>query len=224
MTPGDIGSLNWEKGGGLLPVIVQDAVSGVVLMTAFVNREALAVTLEQRQLVLYSRSRNRLWTKGETSGNTIAVEKVVADCDRDALLVLGTPSGPACHTGDRSCFANAAPLVENLAFIHSLEKTITARIEAPSANSYTATLVSAGIHRLAQKVGEEGVEVALAANGSADILCSESADLLFHLLVLLRFRGLSLPDVVTALRHRADKLGTRRFAADSQGAVSDVRK
>jgi phosphoribosyl-ATP pyrophosphohydrolase/phosphoribosyl-AMP cyclohydrolase len=203
MTPADVESLNWQKGDGLLPVIVQDAVSGLVLLTGFVNREALTLMLTQTCVVLYSRTRKRLWVKGETSGHYITVERIAADCDRDAVLVLGTPSSSVCHTGEKSCFKEARPYAEGLAFLHTLEKTIDARIERPTSTSYVAKLIGLGLQRLAQKVGEEGVEVVLAANGPREALCSESADLLFHLLLLLRFRRIDLTEVIEVLRGRS---------------------
>lgn len=207
MSPGE---LAWDKGQGLLPAIVQHADAGTVLMTGYVNREALALMLERRELVLYSRSRGRLWVKGETSGNRVAVERIVPDCDRDALLVLGRPSGPVCHTGARACFEDAEPRAANVGFLAELESIVAGRLAAPVAGSYTAALAAEGTRRIAQKVGEEGVEVALAASGPAEELVSEAADLLFHLVVLLKSRGLELSDVARALRARHDA----REAAD----------
>ena len=202
--------LAWDKGQGLLPAIVQHADTGTVLMTGYVNREALALMLERRELVLYSRSRGRLWVKGETSGNRIAVERIVPDCDLDALLVLGRPSGPVCHTGATGCFAEAEPRAAKLAFLAQLESIVAARLGTPKPGSYTAALAAEGPRRIAQKVGEEGVEVALAAGGPVEELVSEAADLLFHLVVLLKSRGLELSDVARALRVRHEA----REAAD----------
>jgi phosphoribosyl-ATP pyrophosphohydrolase/phosphoribosyl-AMP cyclohydrolase len=202
MSPDDLDTLDWDKGQGLLPLIVQDYGAGTVLMTGFVNREALALMIERRQVVLYSRSRKRLWIKGESSGNYIRVQKLIPDCDRDALLVLGTPCGPSCHTGKASCFPNGEPLVERLAFVKDLQGIIAARLSSPTNESYTARLVAQGIQRVAQKVGEEALEVALSAVASGDRLESETADLLFHLLVLLSLRGVELEAVVDILRRR----------------------
>jgi phosphoribosyl-ATP pyrophosphohydrolase/phosphoribosyl-AMP cyclohydrolase len=198
----DIDKLDWEKGAGLLPVIVQDQRTGTVLMTGFVNRQAVALMLERRQVVLYSRTRKRLWIKGESSGNYINVTKIVADCDRDAILVLGGPSGPACHTGSESCFEKADPMLAEFAFLDELQEVIARRLAQPQAGSYTAALAASGMRRVAQKVGEEALEVALAADAPEAELCSESADLVFHLLLLLKMRRLDLRDVIKVLRKR----------------------
>jgi phosphoribosyl-ATP pyrophosphohydrolase/phosphoribosyl-AMP cyclohydrolase len=202
MTPAYIDGLDWGKGAGLLPAIIQDAGTGVVLMTGYVNREALVHMEERREVVLWSRTRQCLWLKGETSGNRIAVERIIADCDRDALLVLGRPSGPACHTGQGSCFAGAVPETASLSFLAALEQIIAGRLQSPRPDSYTAKLVASGVRRLAQKVGEEGLEVALAAGASQEELVSESADLLFHLMVLLSTRSIGLREVVSTLQSR----------------------
>lgn len=204
MTAEEIEGLDWGKGNGLLPAIIQDAGTGVVLMTGYVNKEALALMNDRREVVLWSRTRQRLWLKGEISGNRIAVERIVADCDRDAVLVLGRASGPSCHTGAVSCFEQAAPEVASLAFIATLEQVVSERLTTPRAGSYTAELLASGLRRIAQKVGEEALEVALAASAPTNELISESADLLFHLVVLLRARGLGFKDVASALesRHR----------------------
>ncbi|MBS0374850.1 MAG: bifunctional phosphoribosyl-AMP cyclohydrolase/phosphoribosyl-ATP diphosphatase HisIE [Proteobacteria bacterium] len=204
MTPAEIDGLDWAKGGGLLPAIVQHADTGTVLMLGYMNREALAETLACGQVTFFSRSRGRLWRKGETSGNTIAVAALTADCDRDTLLVLGRPAGPVCHTGAADCFhGQPPPLATRLEFLHRLETVIAERIAAAPESSYTAKLHAKGPSRMAQKVGEEGLEVALAAVGADDRqLVGESADLLYHLLLLLRSRGLSLAEVVEELRAR----------------------
>jgi phosphoribosyl-AMP cyclohydrolase / phosphoribosyl-ATP pyrophosphohydrolase len=204
MNEADIATLDWQKGAGLLPAIVQHADTGTVLMLGFMNREALAATLTQRRVTFYSRTRGRLWTKGEGSGNTIAVEAVTADCDRDTLLVLGRPHGPVCHTGAGDCFHGQPPtLATELSFLHRLEGIIAARIAEQPDSSYTAKLHALGPSRIAQKVGEEGLEVALAAVGADDAaVVSESADLVFHLLLLLKSRGRSLHDVVRELESR----------------------
>ena len=199
----DIEQLAWDKGQGLLPALIQHADSGIVLMTGYVNREALALMLERREVVLFSRTRQRLWIKGETSGNRIAVERVVPDCDRDALLVLGRPAGPVCHTGAASCFPEAEPAVGKLAFLTELENIVTERLIDARPESYTAGLAAQGLRRIAQKVGEEAVEVALAASATKEELVSETADLLFHVMLLLRARGLELADVARALRARS---------------------
>lgn len=207
MNETEIAALDWPKGAGLLPAIVQHADTGTVLMLGFMNREALTATLRERRVTFYSRTRARLWTKGETSGNYIAVEAVTADCDRDSLLVLGRPAGPVCHTGAADCFHGQPPaLATELEFLHRLEQIIGARIAVQPDSSYTAKLHAQGPSRMAQKVGEEGLEVALAAVGGDDAaVISESADLVFHLLLLLKSRGQSLIAVVRELaaRHAA---------------------
>ena len=199
-----LSELDFDKGGGLLPAIVQDAGSGAVLMLGYMNREALAATQARGRVVFWSRSKQRLWEKGETSGNTLELVDIVADCDRDTLLVLATPRGPACHLGTRTCFGEEPhTAVEKLSFLGRLESVIEQRVSDAPETSYTARLFAQGPRRLAQKVGEEGVEVALAGVGGADgELLSESADLLFHLLVLLRSRGLRLEQVVSELASR----------------------
>jgi phosphoribosyl-ATP pyrophosphohydrolase/phosphoribosyl-AMP cyclohydrolase len=207
LTVEDIPRLAWSKGDGLLPAIVQDAATGAVLMLAFMNAEALAETLRRGRVVFYSRSRQALWEKGETSGNTLHLLDVTADCDADALLVRARPAGPTCHRDTVSCFGDGTPPAsEGIGFLRQLESVIAARIADNPSGSYTAKLYASGIKRMAQKVGEEGVETALAAQSGTDAeLVSEAADLLFHLTLLLRARGQSL-DVVggeLAARHRA---------------------
>ncbi|MBS0379584.1 MAG: bifunctional phosphoribosyl-AMP cyclohydrolase/phosphoribosyl-ATP diphosphatase HisIE [Proteobacteria bacterium] len=201
MKPVDPDLLAWDKGAGLLPVTVQHAGTHQVLMCAYTNREALARTLASGELTLWSRSRQRLWVKGETSGHRIRIECVMSDCDQDALLMQGWPEGPVCHTGAADCFGGA-PDPGLPAFLGELERIIDERLAADPAESYTARLAVGGLARLAQKVGEEGVEVALAAQGPAAQLTAEAADLVFHLLVLLRRRGLGLADVERELRAR----------------------
>jgi phosphoribosyl-AMP cyclohydrolase / phosphoribosyl-ATP pyrophosphohydrolase len=204
MNESDIATLDWQKGAGLLPAIVQHADTGAVLMLGFMNREALQATLREQRVTFYSRTRGRLWTKGESSGNSIAVEAVTADCDRDTLLVLGRPQGPVCHTGAADCFhGQPLSLATRLAFLHRLEGIIAQRIADQPDASYTATLHSKGPSRIAQKVGEEGLEVALAAVADDDAaVIGESADLLFHLLLLLKSRDRSLLHVVLELESR----------------------
>lgn len=194
----------WEKVAGLLPVIVQHQVSGAVLMLGYMNREALAATLERGRVVFFSRSRGRLWEKGETSGHTLTVSGMHLDCDADTLLITALPAGPVCHTGTATCFGDQ-PLSKagRLAFMSELEDIIDQRIAAQPESSYTARLHAAGMRRVAQKIGEEGVEVALAAIAESDeALLGECADLLYHLLVLLRERSLNLAEVVQRLQRR----------------------
>jgi phosphoribosyl-ATP pyrophosphohydrolase/phosphoribosyl-AMP cyclohydrolase len=199
-----VGSLDWDKGNGLLPAVVQHADDGRMLMLGFMNREALRNTLTERRVTFFSRSRQALWTKGETSGNYLEVVSVSADCDRDTLLVLARPAGPVCHTGSATCFPEATPPdVSKLGFLAKLEQVISDRIARSPEGSYTAELFSRGPHRIAQKIGEEGVEVALAAVGDDDQqVVAESADLIYHLLLLLRQRGLSLADIASELELR----------------------
>ncbi|HVN99111.1 MAG TPA: bifunctional phosphoribosyl-AMP cyclohydrolase/phosphoribosyl-ATP diphosphatase HisIE [Steroidobacteraceae bacterium] len=203
-TTADIDALAWDKQGGLLPAIVQHATSGTVLMLAFMNREALQATLERGRAVFYSRSRQQLWEKGSTSGNSLRVLDIRRDCDGDTLLLTALPAGPVCHTGTATCFGEDSPsAVAALAFLPQLEQIIDARLADPPEGSYTAQLLARGMRHVAQKVGEEGLEVALAAVGESDErLLSESADLLFHLLVLLRSRGHGLRELADELRAR----------------------
>lgn len=204
MNLGEITGLDWGKDDGLLPAIVQDAVSGSILMLGYMNREALRQTLATRRVTFFSRSRQQLWTKGETSGNYLDCVEVVPDCDRDTLLVKAHPAGPTCHTGAATCFAEQSPPAAlALAFLSRLDGVIAARIADKPEGSYTARLYSHGTTRLAQKVGEEAVEVALAAvGGDRDKIVGEAADLVFHLLLLLKDRGLALADVVRELEAR----------------------
>ena len=200
----DVVTMAFDARDGLVPAIVQDADSGSVLMLAYMNSAALAATIERGRVVFYSRSRRRLWEKGETSGHTLELVDIAADCDRDTLLVTARPRGPACHRGCRTCFGDELRSgAESLAFLGTLEQVIERRrLERPE-GSYTAGLFAGGTRRMAQKVGEEGVEVALAALGTDDAeLTGEAADLLFHLLVLLRSRNLPLAAVVHALASR----------------------
>jgi phosphoribosyl-ATP pyrophosphohydrolase/phosphoribosyl-AMP cyclohydrolase len=204
VTLDDVGTLDWDKGGGLLPAIVQHARTGRVLMLGYMNDAALRGTLGGGRVVFYSRSREKLWTKGETSGHYLNVVDVSTDCDSDAILVLVDPIGPTCHKGTESCFAGAASTdAQRLAFLALLENIIANRIADQPENSYTAKLFAKGTGRIAQKVGEEGVETALAAVSRDDEgLISECADLLFHLLVLLKSRELDLELVVEELKAR----------------------
>lgn len=200
----EIPRLAWHKGDGLLPAVVQDANSGAVLMLAFMNAEALRETLVRGRVVFYSRTRQKLWEKGETSGNTLQLVDVEADCDADSLLVRAVPAGPTCHRNTPTCFGDGASRsATGIGFLAQLENVIASRIAASPEGSYTAKLYSQGVKRMAQKVGEEGVEVALAAQtGDAAELVSESADLLFHLTLLLKARGLSLDAVAAELASR----------------------
>ena len=203
---GDSLAVDFQKGDGLVPAIVQDADTGAVLMMAYMNREALDETLKRRRAVFYSRSKQRLWEKGETTGHTLDVVDVAVDCDADTLLVTARPRGPACHNGTLTCFGvQPRSAATSIAFLAKLESVIAQRATEQPDASYTAKLLAKGINKVAQKVGEEGVETALAGvNEADDKLIGESADLLFHLLVLLRARGVPLSDVIAELekRHR----------------------
>ena len=195
MLPDDLSTLAWDKQGGLLPAIVQDAGNGRVLMLGYMTVEALAATTASGRVTFYSRSKQRLWTKGETSGNFLAVVDVSVDCDGDTLLVQATPAGDTCHLQRPSCFPDAPGN-----FLADLDALIATRDTERPADSYTTRLFEAGVRRIAQKVGEEGVETALAAVVQADeALLGESADRVYHLRVLLRARGLSVRDVVRVL-------------------------
>jgi len=183
----------------LIPAIVQDARTGVILMQGFMNQESLEVTFEKQKVTFYSRSKNRLWTKGETSENYLEVVSVHTDCDYDSILVLANPLGPTCHLGTQSCFGDAAK--PSLSFLAQLEQVIVERKNDDPEKSYTASLFAKDLSRSCQKVGEEGVEVALAAmKHDNDELTNESADLIYHLIVLLQRQGLELKDVVACLQ------------------------
>ncbi|WP_027485644.1 bifunctional phosphoribosyl-AMP cyclohydrolase/phosphoribosyl-ATP diphosphatase HisIE [Rhodanobacter sp. OR87] len=202
----DLSRLDWTKGGGLLPAIVQHWLSGEVLMLGYMNAEALARTQASGQVTFFSRSKQRLWTKGESSGRVLALKSIRVDCDADTLLVQAEPHGPTCHTGTSSCFGDSAEVRPPLGFLAELDALVAQRHAERPEGSYTTKLFNGGIRRMAQKVGEEGVETALAAVAQGDEeLLGEAADLLFHLTVALRARGLSLTDVagVLAARHRA---------------------
>jgi len=201
----DPDALDFAKGGGLLPAIVQDPASLRVLMLGYMDRAAFDETLRRGEVTFFSRSKGRLWTKGESSGHVLELVSMQMDCDADTLLVLAVPRGPTCHLQRPSCFAGApaGTLAELDALIETRER------ERPE-GSYTTRLFQGGLRRLAQKVGEEGVETALAALVQTDEeLLGESADLLYHLIVLLRARGLSLADVERVLAARSGQAGRR---------------
>lgn len=197
----DVDSLAWERMGGLLPVVVQDSDSGEVRMVGYMNRKALEVTVNTGFVTFFSRSRSGLWRKGESSGHTLEVVDIAADCDGDALLVTATPNGPTCHIGTTSCFGDR--LTQGTGFIAELERVLVERAGADPAASYTARLLHDGVKRIAQKVGEEGVETALAgAVGDDAELAGEAADLVYHLTLLLQARGLGWQVVIHELRRR----------------------
>lgn len=197
----DLDALDWSKGGGLLPAIVQHWSTGEVLMLGYMNAEALAETRRSGKVTFFSRGKQRLWTKGETSGHVLDLKSIRADCDRDTLLVEAAPRGPTCHLGTSSCFGGAAKPAWS--FLAELDALVARRAIERPAGSYTTGLLESGIRRIAQKVGEEGVETALAAVAQDDdALLGEASDLAYHLIVLLRARGLSLADVAAVLEQR----------------------
>jgi phosphoribosyl-AMP cyclohydrolase / phosphoribosyl-ATP pyrophosphohydrolase len=199
----DLNAIDWDKGDGLVPAVVQDAFDGRVLMQAYMSREALSFTLDNGQVTFWSRSRKELWTKGATSGNTLRLVAIHSDCDNDCLLVLARPDGPICHRDTATCFDNRETVAPGLSFVAELERVIAGRYETRPEGSYTTRLFEAGTRRIAQKVGEEGVETALAAvSGDDEEIRNEAADLLYHLLVLLRASGVPLADVVRTLQSR----------------------
>ena len=198
--------LDWAKSDGLLPAIVQHWLSGEVLMLGYMNAEALAHTQDTGRVTFYSRSKQRLWTKGESSCHMLLLKSVRADCDADTLLVQAEPHGPTCHRGTSSCFGDAAQ--PPLGFLAELDALVAQRHAERPQGSYTTKLFEDGIRRMAQKVGEEGVETALAAVAQNDTeLLGEAADLIFHLTVVLRARGLSLSDVAALLAERHAEQG-----------------
>lgn len=192
--------LDWEKTNHLLPAIVQHAISGEVLMMGYMNQEALAVTEESGKVTFFSRTKQRLWTKGESSGNFLNVVSITPDCDNDTLLILVNPVGPTCHQGNSSCFHPAA---SDWGFLYQLEQLLAERKHADPASSYTARLYASGTKRIAQKVGEEGVETALAATvHDREELTNEASDLVYHLMVLLQDQNLDMSAVINNLRQR----------------------
>jgi phosphoribosyl-AMP cyclohydrolase / phosphoribosyl-ATP pyrophosphohydrolase len=195
-----IEQLNWHKVNNLMPAIIQHAISGSVLMLGFMNPAALAQTQATGKVTFYSRTKQRLWTKGETSGNYLRLVDIATDCDQDSLLILALPIGPTCHNGTNSCFTK---IQTDWTFFQDLENILAARKTAPIDSSYTARLYASGTKRIAQKVGEEGVETALAATvKNIPELKNEAADLIYHLLVLLQDQNLEFSDVIAILRQR----------------------
>lgn len=193
--------IDFEKGGGLVPVIVQDAENMNVLMLAYMNRDALDITRNTGRATFFSRSRNELWEKGETSGNWLEVKDMSVDCDGDTLLLKVRPNGPVCHTGDDTCFGNTSN--SNLSFLKKLDELIASRKKELPENSYTTSLFSSGVNKIAQKVGEEAVEFIIEAiDNNEDLFLNEGADLLYHMLVLLHHKGFSIADVISVLEKR----------------------
>ena len=200
LTAGEIGSLAWDKMDGLLPAVVQDRVSGRLLMLGYMNREALDATLASGLVTFFSRSKQRLWQKGETSGNVLRLASVYEDCDDDALLVLADPQGPTCHLGTTSCFGGEP---EGPVWLGELSRIVAGRAASADESSYTRKLIDSGVERIAQKIGEEGVEIALAAVTRDAVGCAEEiADLLYHLSVLMEVRDFGWDEVINVLKRR----------------------
>jgi phosphoribosyl-ATP pyrophosphohydrolase/phosphoribosyl-AMP cyclohydrolase len=202
----NIEDLDFEKGNGLIPAVIQDANSFQVLMLGYMNKEALQLTLEKERVTFYSRTKERLWTKGETSGNYLDLIDIQEDCDNDTLLILAEPKGPTCHTGEKSCFHQKEFKPENnLAFLEDLEQLIISRKKELPEGSYTTSLFEEGLDRITQKVGEEAVETIIEAKNDDHNLVNEVSDLIYHLLVLLVKKEVSFNDVIQNLKERHQK-------------------
>ncbi|HMJ68067.1 MAG TPA: bifunctional phosphoribosyl-AMP cyclohydrolase/phosphoribosyl-ATP diphosphatase HisIE [Cyclobacteriaceae bacterium] len=195
----DVQKIQFDKLNGIVPAVVQDSYTRTVLMVGFMNPEALQRTIDEKRVTFYSRSKKRLWTKGETSGNFLALDDIKLDCDNDTLLVMVRPGGPTCHTGADTCF-NTSNLATGPAF---LERIISDRKKNPKQGSYTNTLLSSGINKIAQKVGEEAVELVIEAkDNNRDLFVGEAADLMYHFMVLLAAKEVSMEDVTKVLHQR----------------------
>ncbi|MEI6893949.1 MAG: bifunctional phosphoribosyl-AMP cyclohydrolase/phosphoribosyl-ATP diphosphatase HisIE [Colwellia sp.] len=204
VTLDNLNDLAWEKMDNLLPAIIQDAATGAVLMQGFMNSEALTQTLNSKKATFFSRSKQRLWMKGESSGNTLDVKQVLADCDKDCLLIAAEPNGPTCHLKTNSCFPEEKVSQQN--FLSYLERFVDKRANDPVEESYTARLLARGTNKVAQKVGEEGVEVVIAALAETkDDFLGECADLFYHTLVLLKDQKIELAEVMAVLQKRHNK-------------------
>ena len=194
-------NIDFKKGNGLVPAIIQDWITNKVLMLGYMNEEALKLTKAEQKVTFYSRTKDRLWTKGETSGNFLHVKEIMFDCDQDTFLIKVEPEGPTCHTGADTCFKESN--ATNALFLHYLQDIIEGRKASTAAKSYTKLLFDKGINKIAQKVGEEAVELVIEAKDSdQDLFKNEAADLLFHLLVLLEAKDVKLNEVVDVLRER----------------------
>lgn len=213
--------IDFEKSAdGLVPAIVQDARTRKVLMLGYMDRRSLDATNETGKVTFYSRSRQKLWTKGETSGNFLLVEEIFADCDNDTILIKANPAGAVCHSGADTCFNETN---ENENFLFELEQIIKARRENPSENSYTSNLFEKGINKIAQKVGEEAVELVIEAKDeNPELFKAEAADLLYHFLVLLRAKNLELDDVLETLKQRRQAESIKKKNAVC-GRVDEIR-
>jgi len=197
----EIQSIDFNKGDGLVPAVIQDAQTNKVLMLGYMNEESVQKTLDDQKVTFFSRSKDRLWTKGETSGNFLELVSIAIDCDQDALLVKVNPQGATCHLGDDTCWNEVNQ--NDMDFLNYLTEVIKQRRQADPSESYTARLFSKGINKVAQKVGEEAVEVVIEAKDDNDELFkNESADLLFHYMMLLEAKGYSLSDVIQVLKER----------------------
>ena len=197
--------INFEKADGLVPAIIQDARTGKVLMLGFMNQEAYLKTSVEKTVTFYSRTKKRLWTKGETSGNFFHVKEMYLDCDQDTLLIKVIPEGPACHTGDETCFHQQTGAGKS-AFLNYLKEIIRERKNNPNEKSYTSSLFKSGINKVAQKVGEEAVELVIEAKDeNKDLFKNEAADLLYHLIVLLEAKDTDLDEVIEVLMDRHGK-------------------
>jgi phosphoribosyl-ATP pyrophosphohydrolase/phosphoribosyl-AMP cyclohydrolase len=192
--------IDFTKDNGLVPVIIQDAISAQVLMLGYMNEEALEKTKSEKRVTFFSRTKNRLWTKGETSGNFLNVVDLQIDCDQDTILIKANAVGPTCHTGSVSCFGEES----SKGFLYKLEATISDRIDSDDPDSYTNKLYKRGINKVAQKVGEEAVELVIEAKDQNDeLFLNEAADLMYHYLILLKAKGKTLEDVEAILQSRA---------------------
>ena len=201
----DIENIKYDAVSGLIPAIVQDCITGKVLMLGYMNRPAIDKTLEAGKVTFFSRSKDRLWTKGESSENYLILSEISIDCDLDALLIKALPQGPTCHTGDDTCWQEENSN-GNTAFLDYLEQVITDRKNNESDQSYTSSLFKKGINKIAQKVGEEAVEIVIEAkDNNDDLFLGEAADLLFHYLVLLQAKNFKLSDVIKVLEGRHGK-------------------
>ncbi|MBK8881111.1 MAG: bifunctional phosphoribosyl-AMP cyclohydrolase/phosphoribosyl-ATP diphosphatase HisIE [Bacteroidales bacterium] len=191
--------LDFKKGSGLIPAVIQDSSTLQVLMVGYMNEEAFNKTSLEKKVTFFSRSKNRLWTKGETSGNFLYVDTILSDCDNDSILIKVHPAGPVCHTGSTSCFAEETPK----GFIYKLEQVINQRIDENSEESYTNKLFKKGINKMAQKVGEEAVELVIESkDDNLNLFKNEAADLLYHLLILLKAKGINLQSIEEVLKER----------------------
>jgi phosphoribosyl-ATP pyrophosphohydrolase/phosphoribosyl-AMP cyclohydrolase len=195
--------IDFKKGNGLVPVVIQDNKTLQILMLGYMNEEALDKTIKENKVTFFSRSKNRLWTKGETSGNYLYVEEIFPDCDNDSILIKVSPAGPVCHTGSTSCFGEET----SKGFVYKLEQIINQRINTDIEDSYTNKLYKKGINKVAQKVGEEAVELIIEAkDNNEDLFRNEAADLVYHLLILLKAKNINLQSIEEILKLRHQKI------------------